>query len=420
MLCLITIHSPTQLQRARKKNINKTPVSNIFMNIKTYLNATKNDVESKKFNIFIGLSLGNKLFNKESIREYIQWALNFSKEKVVVLIADKIHAVNYEVRRGYPKERAFSVALRKGKEIERLIERVLSNLLEKEKNRVVILHWQDIINEEYIRKLDIIYKAFRENKEFHKRILEIVKENTNSSIIYLKDGDYEKLAQYSLDEIPLLVCGFSYSDIQYNLIPYPGIGKIDTLAVDLQEGNDFPSITNDLQIQSKVAILEAYPDSIEYVINWENIYIKETKNRGKSIFAKKDFKKGEVVFVIGGPIVRKPSIYTIPIDYDVFIDPLHMAGKELCHSCEPNCGIKNKVKVVAMKSIKKDEEITIDYAMIVYNYGREMTQENRACKCGSKKCRGKLGAFKEIPENFKKNYEGFISEYMIEKTARAK
>jgi len=40
--------------------------------------------------------------------------------------------------------------------------------------------------------------------------------------------------------------------------------------------------------------------------------------------------------------------------------------------------------VVAFKDIKKDEEITIDYAMIVDKYGDEMISENIICKCGSK------------------------------------
>ena len=388
------------------------------MNIKTYLNATKKDVESKKSNIFIGISLGNKLFTEQAIGEYINWALQYSKERIAVLIADKIHAVNYEVRRGYSKERALSVALKKGIKLDKLIKNVLNGFSQEEKNRVDILHWQNIVNEEYTRKSDVIYRAFKENKEFHQRVIEVVKENVDVSVISLTEGDEEKLASYPLDELPLLVCGFTYQNIQYNLIPYPGIGKIDDLAVDLQENKKFPSITNDLQIKNKTIILEAYPNSIEREINEENIYVGDTKTKGKLIFVKKNFKKEEVVFIIKGPIVRKPSIYTIPVDRDTFIDPLNLAGKELCHSCEPNCGIKDKDNVVAMRDIKKDEEITIDYAMIVYDYGTEMTSKSKICKCGNKKCRGKLGAYKELPRKLKIKYEGFISEYLTKKMAR--
>lgn len=148
-------------------------------------------------------------------------------------------------------------------------------------------------------------------------------------------------------------------------------------------------------------------------MNKDNIYVKYTKNKRKSIFAKINFKKGEIVFLISGHIVKRPSIYTIPIDYNIFIDPISMAGKELCHSCNPNCGINNKIEVVAMRDIKKDEEINIDYAMIVYDYGEEMSDKNIICKCGSIKCRGKLGSYIRLSRELRKKYDGYISEYLI-------
>jgi uncharacterized protein len=147
----------------------------------------------------------------------------------------------------------------------------------------------------------------------------------------------------------------------------------------------------------------------------KNIYVKNTEKYGKSIFAKRNFKKEEEVFIICGPIVKKPTIYTVPISFDLFIDPLPLAGKELCHSCEPNCGIKNRNVIVAMKNIKKDEEITIDYAMIVPKYNSRVLKQNTKCNCGSKNCRGKFGSYQKLSEELKRKYKGFISEYLTEK-----
>ncbi len=144
----------------------------------------------------------------------------------------------------------------------------------------------------------------------------------------------------------------------------------------------------------------------------ERIYIKNTSRKGKTIFAKRNFKKNEKVFLVCGPIVTVPSIYTVPIDYGLFIDPLHLAGKELCHSCDPSCGIKKRNIVVAIRGIKKGEEVVIDYAMIVPKYSKEMTPKNRICRCGSKICRGKLGAYNELSNELKNKYKGFISEYL--------
>lgn len=145
------------------------------------------------------------------------------------------------------------------------------------------------------------------------------------------------------------------------------------------------------------------------------VYIKVTKNKGKSLFANRPFKKDELVFVIAGPIVNKGTIYTIPITKKLFIDPVPVSnpGMYLCHSCEPNAGIKQRTVVTAFKDIKKDEEITIDYAMIVDKYGDEMIPENIKCLCGSRKCRGELGSWLTLPDYLKEKYRGYVSEYLL-------
>ncbi len=154
-------------------------------------------------------------------------------------------------------------------------------------------------------------------------------------------------------------------------------------------------------------------------MDWEqNIYVKETKDKGKSLFAKKSFKKGEFIFLIAGPIVNKASIYTVPIATGLWKDPVPVENpaKYLCHSCEPSAGIKQRTIVVAFKDIEEDKEITIDYAMIVYAYGDEITEEGLKCQCGNKNCRGKLGNWAELSEELKQKYKGFVSEYVLLKT----
>ncbi len=145
-----------------------------------------------------------------------------------------------------------------------------------------------------------------------------------------------------------------------------------------------------------------------------NIFIAKTFTHGKSYFAACNLRKNNLVFIVAGPIVRVPTIYTIPISYNLFIDPTEYGGKYLCHSCEPNCGIKRRTEIITMRDIRQGEEITIDYAMIVYRYGKEITAENRICNCGSPLCRGKLGAYEELLPELRKKYHGFISEYLTE------
>lgn len=230
------------------------------MRIANCLNTTIENIKTKKFNIFVGISLGNKYFaEKENIKEFISWALDNSENDVVVLIPDKIHAVNYEVRSGYSQEKAARAVLRKSEETKKRIEEILATFNELEKNRVVILTWDNIENNpDYQNRKNILYHEFKNDPEFHTRIIEITKESINQNVLKLENDDYEKLASYPLDELPVLIAGFQYRGERYNLIPYPGISKIDYLTIDLQNGTSFPEISKELNIQEKVAIIEAY------------------------------------------------------------------------------------------------------------------------------------------------------------------
>src|SRR3989338_8384305 len=144
----------------------------------------------------------------------------------------------------------------------------------------------------------------------------------------------------------------------------------------------------------------------------ENIYYKNTDKYGKSIFIARNFTRDDSIFVISGPITKTPSIYTVPITVDLFIDPLP-PGKFLNHSCEPSCGIKNRTEVVAMRNLEKNEEITIDYAMIVFDYDQSELKQDLTCNCGSKICRGKFGSYENLSEELRQKYAGFISDYLL-------
>lgn len=55
------------------------------------------------------------------------------------------------------------------------------------------------------------------------------------------------------------------------------------------------------------------------------------------------------------------------------------------HSCEPNMVYDEKDNIIAKKDIKAGDELTIDYANFVVNVDQDFI-----CRCGSKKCRGKI------------------------------
>ncbi len=148
------------------------------------------------------------------------------------------------------------------------------------------------------------------------------------------------------------------------------------------------------------------------MISVTNVYVKETKDRGKGVFAKQDIKEGEIVGICEGKIYQEKDIVSsgLPDDHFMqigwhkfmFVEP---PIGNTNHSCEPNCGIKELIKLIALKDIKKDEEITLDYDTYEYDWVMK-------CKCGSENCRKTIRGYKSLPVELKKKYKGYISEYL--------
>ena len=231
------------------------------MKIKSFLNTNNKEIKSKKFNIFIGISLGNKYFSKGNIKDYILWALEHTKDGVLVVIADKIHAINYQILNKYNPNRALDVAVKKGDETEASIKKIINNLPKEKQGRVRIARWDDVRKSKYYKdKIKIIEKEFHKNKEFHDFILKIVRENLGSRVKDLNLEEVESLAQYVLDEIPIILNKVEFDGKSYDLHPYPGLSLMDDLLMGLQKKEFFPALAEKLDIKNKIAIVEGYAD----------------------------------------------------------------------------------------------------------------------------------------------------------------
>ena len=231
------------------------------MIIKQYFGISKEEVENKNFNVWIGISLGNKYFSKENMREYILWALEHTREDILIVIADRIHRINLEVLDKYSENRAFKIAMRKGDEKEKEIREVISELSPKKQKSVNLVRWKDVITSKYHNyRLELLFEEFKKNKGFHDFVIQVVKENPKVTSKTLSENQLDKLAQYVLQEIPVFLNGVKYKDKTYELNIYPGAGLIDELIFGLQDGKLFPEITKKLKITNKIGILDGYVD----------------------------------------------------------------------------------------------------------------------------------------------------------------
>ncbi len=237
----------------------------MLMKIERYFNTTEADVVSKQHNIWFGVSLGNPYFTEENIQHYIEWSLKYTKEKVLVVVADEIYAINLEVlgnkSLGGARRRAMKLGENKHKEIQNIISRLAEN----EQSKVQLTRWSEIVNTEYYqRQQSIIFSEFQNNKEFHDHVVEIVKVGRSdraSRIAQLSDKEMDRLAEYVLNEIPHFVNGVQgYDEHVYTLIPYPGLSRFDDLFVGINNGTLYSGLSRRLEITNKIAIVEAYPD----------------------------------------------------------------------------------------------------------------------------------------------------------------
>lgn len=145
------------------------------------------------------------------------------------------------------------------------------------------------------------------------------------------------------------------------------------------------------------------------------IYIGKSKLHGKGLFALRDIKKGEIVFIIKGKKVqflidskekaKIAGLNWVGIGKNKWIDPINHCVY-FNHSCDANSAIKGKVTVFATKNIKKDEEVTFDYSLneadIFWNF---------KCNCGFKDCRKIVKSIQFISQPYFNKYINNIPDY---------
>lgn len=144
------------------------------------------------------------------------------------------------------------------------------------------------------------------------------------------------------------------------------------------------------------------------------VMIKQTEEKGLGIFAIRDIKKDEYITEFTGPMVQIENLDEYPADvvdhlFNIGRDRYIMAKEPAVrtnHSCEPNAGIMNDVFLVAMRDIKKDEEVTFDYSMIIAD---EWVLE---CRCGTASCRKTIGKYKDLSQDIKTKYEKYTPEWI--------
>lgn len=151
--------------------------------------------------------------------------------------------------------------------------------------------------------------------------------------------------------------------------------------------------------------------------------VRKSPIEGCGLFAVRPIKKGEVVGIKGGHIIdwqtlkRHESVIGdsyLQIDDNFVLAPLKKNEIKkimmfLNHSCGPNVGVRGEITFVAMRNIKRGEELTIDYAMV--DAGRYRMK----CACGKGDCRRMVSGDDWKNKKLQKKYKGYFSRYIQDK-----
>jgi len=152
-----------------------------------------------------------------------------------------------------------------------------------------------------------------------------------------------------------------------------------------------------------------------------SVVISASKIHDLGMFASSAIASGEIVCIKGGHVVRKDALYStdsigsyLPLDDQFYLGATNPTEEEgiklyLNHSCEPNCAIRGEITFVAVDSIGKGEELTIDYATI------DNEDYEFSCNCGSSACRRTVSGFDWKMESLQRKYVGRFARYLTEK-----
>lgn len=150
--------------------------------------------------------------------------------------------------------------------------------------------------------------------------------------------------------------------------------------------------------------------------------LRRSRIHGTGVYAARKIPAGTQIFEYIGEIIsaeeadrRHPvnpddpfHTFFFALSNDTVIDggPSGNDAKWINHSCEPNCETEetddHRIHIVALRDIKRGEELYYDYSLVLDERLTKTVKEQYKCLCGTPSCRGTMLALKRKPAAAKK------------------
>jgi tRNA-dependent cyclodipeptide synthase len=207
----------------------------------------KEELENKKYNLGIGISLGSRWHTLSNIIELIKWSLFYTRENIVVYVADTIHAINLEVIEGLEKEKALTTAIKMGDELIASLQLEVNKLFSKEDIQGIhYAKWDTIETSAYKEKTAYLYSLYETDEEFKKTIHAISQHTVSKEIRSFSEVEIHRLGCYIIEEMSEIINRVKIGGIVCDALVCPYDSELARLVGKIQQGVIFPEIKSNI------------------------------------------------------------------------------------------------------------------------------------------------------------------------------
>lgn len=178
-----------------------------------------------------------------------------------MIVADEIHAINYEVFEGASPEKAMRKALRVGDKMCSDINEIVKQLPQNGASKVSVIRWHHIREmPSYEIGLTKIENLAARDDEFYELMIDIVRINLRDRALGLSEAQMDALARYVILEFPTFLGPLVYDGVSYDLNIYPGLSLLDDMVLAIQDKMFFRELTEGISEDNQLAIAEVYAE----------------------------------------------------------------------------------------------------------------------------------------------------------------